>query len=201
MRHQIAKIYIWFLLSNMCEGQSSEPFLRVACRAGLPPFSNVVNGSCVGIMADLFSMIAKTADFNYTITPINYVATLAVTVNGTTNTSPFDIAISFNTITADRMQIVDFSLPIGEFSLAAMLNPKYSKKGINLIDALTGNTILYLLCVKALIIFCGSIIIFFSEHFLTQHSELKQIESISERVLICLETTFQVILQLVLFWF
>ena len=74
---------LWIAL--LCIAQANTTYLRVACRSGLPPFADVVNGNCVGIMADLFSMVAKTAGFNYTITPINYVATQAVTVNRTTN--------------------------------------------------------------------------------------------------------------------
>ncbi len=62
-------------------GQAFSTPHRVACRAGLPPFADVVDGECVGIMADLFVMSAHTAGFNYTITPFNYASTTAVAVN------------------------------------------------------------------------------------------------------------------------
>ena len=172
--------------------RASPTTLRVACRAGLPPFADVVDGQCLGIMADLFVMSAQTAGFNYTITPINYVATTAVTVNSTTGQSPFDIAISFNTITPDRLAAVDFSLPIGEFSLAAMINPKYAKSGASLVQSLTETTVLYLLSVKALIIFCASMIVGFSELYLCKESELQKVESYTARIAICFESTFQV---------
>jgi hypothetical protein len=173
-------------------GQVLPTTLNVACRAGLPPFADVVDGKCVGIMAELFGMSAKLAGFNYTITPINYVATAAVTVNSTTNRSPFDMAISFNTVTPDRLLTVDFSMPIGEFGLAAMIHPKYSKGGINLIEALTGTTILYLLAVKALIIICSSLIVGFSELYLVKTSPLKEVTSNTKRIALCFESTFQV---------
>ena len=181
------------LLLLTCIGQvrSAATVLRVACRAGLPPFADVVNGQCVGIMADLFVMCANTAGFNYTITPINYVATTAVTVNASTNESPFDIGISFNTITPDRLTTVDFSEPIGEFTLAAMINPKYTKSGANLVQALTQTTVLYLLSVKALTIFCAALIVGFSEIYLCKESELQKVESYTARIAICFESTFQ----------
>jgi hypothetical protein len=173
-------------------GQVHSTTLKVACRAGLPPFADVVDGKCIGIMAELFAMSAKTAGFNFSITPINYVATVAVTVNKTTNQSPFDMAISFNTVTPDRLLTVDFSMPIGEFGLAAMIHPKYTKGGINLIEALTGTTILYLLAVKALIIICSALIVGFSEIYLVQTSPLKEVTSNTKRIALCFESTFQV---------
>ncbi len=60
-------------------------------------------------MAELYEMSAKTAGFNYTISPVIFVATTAVAVNSTTNRPPFDFGISFNTVTPDRILTVDFS--------------------------------------------------------------------------------------------
>ncbi len=140
---QLRRQLVWLLLLVAGLGKVRTNTLRAACRSGLPPFADVTNGKCVGIMADLFVMIAKTAGFNYTITPINYVATIAVTVNSTTNQSPFDIGISFNTVTPERLATVDFSMPIGEFTLATMINPKYTKSGANLVESLTETTVLH----------------------------------------------------------
>jgi hypothetical protein len=185
-------VVVLLSLAALWVGQAFSTTYRVACRAGLPPFADVVDGECVGIMADLFAMSAHTAGFNYTITPINYVATAAVAVNSTTNQSPFDFGISFNTITPDRILSVDFSLPIGEFGLVAAIHPKYIKTGANLVSSLTETTVLYLLSVKALIIFCSAIIIAFAEIFLCEDSELQKIESYTARIAVCFESTFQV---------
>ena len=188
----VSSVFLYLAACAAWVGQVHSTTLSVACRAGLPPFSDVVNEKCIGIMAELFAMSAKTAGFNYSITPINYVATVAVTVNSTTNQSPFDMAISFNTVTPDRLLTVDFSMPIGEFLLASMIHPKYSKGGINLIDALTGTTILYLLAIKALIIICSSFIVGFSELYLVKDSPLQKVNSHTKRIALCFESTFQV---------
>ena len=125
--------------------------LRVGCLQGKPPFVDVVDGACVGIMADAFFDLMKNTTLQYSMHFIkpSTLAALAksrpICDSGTfspsdcvvnpsdipsvlfhTPQNSFDIGITFSFVDPDRHTYVDPSIPLIDSYYSALLSPSYA---------------------------------------------------------------------------
>ena len=125
--------------------------LRVGCLQGKPPFVDVVDGACVGLMADAFFDLMKNTTLQYSMHFIkpSTLAALAksrpICDSGTfspsdcvvnpsdipsvlfhTPQNSFDIGITFSFVDPDRHTYVDPSIPLIDSYYSALLSPSYA---------------------------------------------------------------------------
>ena len=185
--------------------------LRVGCLAGKPPFVDVVNGNCVGLLADAFSAMISGSGFEYSMHFINSttVAQLAhgrpICITGTmeppecvisksdipsvlfhTNKTAFDVGITFTYATSDRLSYVDTSFPVVETYYTVLIDPKFAKAAAGtLLSSITRPTVMYLFAIIIIFKLATTFFFLLAESLLVAESELLEIRFLSSRVLTC----------------
>ncbi len=72
---------------------------------------------------DAFSRVVQSTNLDYTLEILEGNSIASVTVNKTTNQSKYDMVISFTSVSAERLQTVDFSTSVAETRFTAELLP------------------------------------------------------------------------------
>jgi len=111
MKNTITLLLVLILLASLLICVSSckkktEPVLRIGTNAEYPPFEYKEGDKFVGVDMDLAVKLAEKLDLKYEITDMDFDALIPSLTN-----DKIDLALSAITITDERKQQVDFSLP------------------------------------------------------------------------------------------
>ena len=185
--------------------------LRVGCLQGKPPFVDVVDNMCVGLLADVFEAAMNLTGYSYkmsmitpqtltrlaqhrpicwpsseSLQPPNCIVSSSdiPTLMFNTNQSHYDIGITFTYVTAQRWTFVDSSGPIMEAYYTIMLGPRFVVSATNIWAATMDPAVLSLVCALFVVTLTTAITYFIAEST-TKSSKFHKLHSHSERLFVC----------------
>lgn len=100
------------------------------------------------------------------------------------NTSTFDIGLTFDYISVDRLRFVDSSVPIFDAMYAVLLGPKYIQPASNIAGSIFSAAVMYIVGLIFLFTLGTSLLYFICESFKST-SEILEIQSYSGRLGAC----------------
>eukprot|EP00759_Apiculatamorpha_spiralis_P037111 PhF_6_TR37130/c0_g3_i5/m.54606 len=139
-------VALFLSLGTVMSSSTPAPFStpwKVLCRRGQPPindFANVTN-DCVGLFAELFTTIATRLKMQYQLTVVDSSVDPYLNL---TSTDPHDAAITFQTITPDRMLLYDFSSAVLRSQDVIVLQPKYLQREGSITGSIIRDPVFYL---------------------------------------------------------
>eukprot|EP00759_Apiculatamorpha_spiralis_P033632 PhF_6_TR34956/c0_g1_i6/m.50724 len=152
--------------------------LNVACRLGQAPMNDAggVDGTCAGLMYEIFVEAAKRANITYSMTLLDESdIDRFLVVNKTTNTSMYDLIISFHTVTKERMLMYDFTVALLTSEDCTGLRSQYRTHQDDLADSIEKASLLYILSIMFGFIIVLSFVIYVFERRIP-HSEIHKVE-------------------------
>ena len=183
--------------------------LRVACCPGAPPFVSAPGGICTGLLYDVFNAAMSGAGWPFEIqivdnktlskiaagrpicapmgsSPPNCIISEldAASVLFNNNVSMFDVGITFDYLTAERLQFVSSSVPVFDAYYSILLGPKYIQPAADVSGAIFSTAVMYIVGLIFLITLGASILYFLCESF-TSSSGILEIQSYSGRLGAC----------------
>ena len=187
---------------SVCNSQ----VLRVGCLKGKPPFVDVVNHSCVGLMADAFYALMPNTSMQYTMEFIDKTTLSNLAKNRpicnvglmqppecivdtsdipsilyhTANVT-YDLAITFTYATSDRLTYVDTSIPLIDTYYSILLTPNFASSSPSILSTLTRQSVFYLIAILFLVTVATALVFFICESFLVETSHLLHYRCLSAR--------------------